>query len=159
MEAFTAPSRAGSVSEATLSRQTEPNPMIVSKGPRILARLARIAEQACQSSGISLPQYRLLDSLGSGPLRASEVAAFVGVSRPTLTSLVDGLVRRNFIVRRPVASDRRGIVLERTQEGSIALQHAEKALLGSLTALVEPEMRGQTDEVIAAVSRALDQRV
>src|SRR5215470_748749 len=50
--------------------------------------LARVAEQACQSTGISLPQYRLLVSASEGPQRASELALAIGVSRPTLTSLV-----------------------------------------------------------------------
>src|SRR5258706_16379611 len=61
------------------------------QGIRLLARLARVAEQTCQSTGISLPQYRLLVSASDGPQRASQLAAAVGVSRPTLTSLVDGL--------------------------------------------------------------------
>ena len=38
---------------------------------RLIARLTRVAEQACQSTGISLPQYRLLGSLADGPQRAS----------------------------------------------------------------------------------------
>ena len=45
---------------------------------RLLARLARVAEQACQSTGISLPQYRLLDSISGEAQRASELAASVG---------------------------------------------------------------------------------
>ncbi len=53
-------------------------------GIRLLARLARVAEQACQATGISLPQYRLLVSISGQPQRVSELAARVGVSRPTL---------------------------------------------------------------------------
>ena len=41
---------------------------------RLLARLTRIAEQACQRSGISLPQYRLLAAESDGPQRASALA-------------------------------------------------------------------------------------
>ena len=63
----------------------------LTSGIRLLARLARVAELACQQTGISLPQYRLLVSITGRPQRASELAAHVGVSRPALTSLVDGL--------------------------------------------------------------------
>ncbi len=86
-------------------------------GIRLLARLARVAEQACQSTGISLPQYRLLDSISGEARRASDLAASVGVSRPTLTSLVDGLERGGMLRRAPVPSDRRGIQLIATEAG------------------------------------------
>ena len=56
-------------------------------GIRLLARLARVAEQACQATGISLSQYRLLVSISGQPQRASELAARVGVSRPMLSSI------------------------------------------------------------------------
>ena len=51
-------------------------------GIRLLAQLARVAEQACQSTGISLPQYRLLASISAQPQRASELAARVFASSP-----------------------------------------------------------------------------
>ena len=97
-------------------------------GIRILARLARVAEQACQATGISLPQYRLLVSVSGQPQRASELAARVGVSRPTLTSLVDGLEQAGLLRRRPVATDRRGIQLVQTQKGVDAVSRAEDSL-------------------------------
>jgi DNA-binding MarR family transcriptional regulator len=87
----------------------EPDPADFTAGIRLLARLARVAEQTCQSTGISLPQYRLLVSASGGSQRASELAAAVGVSRPTLTSLVDGLEQAGLLVRVPVPTDRRGI--------------------------------------------------
>lgn len=106
-------------------------------GIRLLARLARVAEQTCQSTGISLPQYRLLVSVSGSPQRASELAASVGVSRPTLTSLVDGLEQAGMLRRVPVATDRRGIRLELTEEGSIATARAERALTARLLQLVD----------------------
>ena len=39
-------------------------------GIRLLARLARVAEQACQTTGISLPQYRLLVTISGRSQRA-----------------------------------------------------------------------------------------
>ena len=86
-----------------ISPEIEPNFI---PGIRLLARLARVAERACQESGISLPQYRLLVSISNRPQRASELAVQVGVSRPTLTSLVDGLAQGNLLRRVPVEGDR-----------------------------------------------------
>ena len=117
------------------------------EGIRLLARLARVAEQTCQSTGISLPQYRLLVSAAEGPQRASELAAAVGVSRPTLTSLVDGLEQAGLVRRVPVASDRRGIQLELTQAGREATNRAESALSSRLLNLIN----GQTHNVVPLV--------
>lgn len=104
-------------------------------GLRLLAKLARIAEQASQSSGISLPQYRLLSEISSGPTRASVLAARLGVSRPTLTSLVNGLEETGLLVRAPVESDRRGIRLCVTAAGRGALSQAEAAIAERLTGI------------------------
>ena len=130
------------------------------EGIRLLARLARVAEQTCQSTGISLPQYRLLVSASEGPQRASELAAAVGVSRPTLTSLVDGLEQAGLVKRVPVATDRRGIQLELTQAGREATHRAERALSIRLMTLlngeagtVVPLVHGVVSDIGAALDR------
>jgi len=104
-------------------------------GLRLLAKLARIAEQACQSTGVSLPQYRLLSELTAGSNRASVLAARLGVSRPTLTSLVNGLEHAGLLIRVPVQTDRRGIELRATDEGLAAAARAEAALAERLRGL------------------------
>lgn len=126
-------------------------------GIRLLARLARVAERACQESGISLPQYRLLVSVSGQPQRASELAIQVGVSRPTLTSLVDGLEQNNLLRRVPVPTDRRGIQLEPTDEGRIAMLRAEEVLSRRMLELVPREVAATVAPVISAVAKALDQ--
>ncbi len=127
-----------------------------STGVRTLARLARIAELACQSTGISLPQYRLLVAVSGSSQRASELAERVGVSRPTLTSLVDGLERNELLVRKRVATDRRGVRLEPTEAGLEAVVRAESALTNRIGALINPEHAGAAYEIAAAVSDNLD---
>ena len=145
---------------------TDPNPFEAPQGGdfregiRLLARLARVAEQTCQATGISLPQYRLLVSASEGSQRASELAASVGVSRPTLTSLVDGLEQAGLIKRVPVATDRRGIQLELTQAGREATHRAEHALSIRLMTLmngeagsVVPLVHGVVSDIGAALDR------
>jgi DNA-binding MarR family transcriptional regulator len=123
---------------------------------RVLARLARVAEQSCQSTGISLPQYRLLVSLSGHPQRASELAARVGVSRPTLTSIVDGLEHAGMLRRLPVATDRRGIQLVPTEAGRSALARAERALELRLRQLIDPASFPAIDDLVSSVGVALD---
>jgi DNA-binding MarR family transcriptional regulator len=125
-------------------------------GIRLLARLARVAEQACQATGISLPQYRLLVSVARGPQRASELASRVGVSRPTLTSLVDGLEHAGMLRRVPVPSDRRGIELVPTEQGLAAIARAETALTRRMLKLVGPDKVAPVAALVREVVSALD---
>lgn len=146
MEATTAPS--------PIFSEIEPDFV---PGIRLLARLARVAERACQESGISLPQYRLLISISNCPQRASDLAVKVGVSRPTLTSLVDGLAQGNLLRRVPVPNDRRGIQLESTDEGRAAMRRAESVLSSRLLELVPREVASTVEPVVVAVEAALNQ--
>lgn len=139
------------MSEALEARTTD-----FTSGIRLLARLARVAEQACQSTGISLPQYRLLVSVSGQAQRASELAARVGVSRPTLTSLVDGLEQAGLLRRMPVPTDRRGIQLVPTEKGIAAVGRAEDALTRRLLQLVAPEAAARVADVVRSLGAALD---
>ncbi len=125
-------------------------------GIRLLARLARVAEQACQATGISLPQYRLLVSISGQPQRASELAARVGVSRPALTSLVNGLAQAGLLQRVPVPNDRRGIQLVVTDAGCAALAQADDALTERMLQLIPPEAADSVRAVVAHLGAALD---
>ena len=127
----------------------------VRAGIRLLARLARVAEQACQSTGISLPQYRLLVSISGRSQRASELAKRVGVSRPTLTSLVDGLEHGGLLRRAPVPTDRRGIQLIPTEAGQLAIGRAENALTHRLHELFDRDMIKVASDIISELGASL----
>jgi len=124
-------------------------------GIRLLARLARVAEQACQSTGISLPQYRLLVSISGQSQRASELATAVDVSRPTLTSLVDGLERGGLLRRAPVPRDRRGIQLVPTEAGRAAVGRAEAALAQRMLELIDRDMAMVVSQALSMLDAAL----
>jgi DNA-binding MarR family transcriptional regulator len=145
-----------------LTSEVDLNPMatpVFTAGIRLLARLARVAEQTCQSTGISLPQYRLLVSVSGRPQRASELAASVGVSRPTLTSLVDGLEQASLLRRVPVPTDRRGIRLEPTEAGRKAMARAERALNSRILELIDGDgshIMRLLNNVVLELGAALD---
>ncbi len=112
---------------------------------RVLARLTRNVEQACQTGELSLPQYRLLLFVNAQPQRAGELASRASVSRPTLTSLVDGLEKQGLVERGRVSGDRRGITLELTAKGKTALEKTEAQLKERLAHLVE---EGDADQLV-----------
>jgi DNA-binding MarR family transcriptional regulator len=76
---------------------------------------------------LSKPQYLLLEPLLTAEsLCVGERADAAGVSAPTATRMLDGLVRRDIAVRRQKEGDRRIVLIGLTPEGRV-LMHAKHA--------------------------------
>jgi DNA-binding MarR family transcriptional regulator len=58
----------------------------------------------------------------SGSQTSSQVARFLGVSKPAVTQLIDGMVRRRLVQRRTARHDRREINLSLTEKGKRTYQ-------------------------------------
>src|ERR1017187_3692994 len=74
---------------------------------RTAAWLAKQVEISLGSVDLSLPQYRVLGLLDESPAFSSALAERLAVRPPSVTAIVDGLVARGLVERRPVESDRR----------------------------------------------------
>ncbi len=73
--------------------------------------------------GLTVPQLRALGFINADPECApSQLAEYLMLGRPAVTRLLDGLVRRRLITRRPHADDRRRVQLSLTRTG---LAHVE----------------------------------
>ena len=76
---------------------------------------------------LTVPQFRTLSFISrNNGASLSEVADHIGLTLPSMSSLVDGLVSRNFVVRRTHEEDRRRMDLTLTQRGETTLQSARK---------------------------------
>jgi long-chain acyl-CoA synthetase len=105
---------------------------------RAAARLARTIENALTDTGVSLPQYRMLVFLSDlGNAAASALAGRLGVSRPSVTALADGLVARGYAERVPDPTDRRRVGHVITSAGVEALARADAAVSARLADLAE----------------------
>lgn len=98
---------------------------------------------------LSLPQYRLLTYLAEGSAAAAALAERLIVSRPSVTTLVDGLVDRGMVERQPDPVDRRRVDHLLTSSGREALSRADAAIADMLHELI-----GRLDSVDA--QRALE---
>ena len=77
---------------------------------------------------LSVPQFRTLNFLSRHKgASLSEVAEHIGLTLPSMSTLVDGLVTRNFAVRRTHADDRRRVTLDLTERGQSTLRTARDA--------------------------------
>lgn len=128
---------------------------------RAVARLARLIEIDLGDTDLSLPQYRLLAFLAEGDWAASALADKLRVSRPSVTSLVDGLVARGFVTREHATDDRRRVLHVITTEGLEALAAADGVLaerIDEVVSVLDPDDAARAVDGMAVVLEALDTR-
>jgi DNA-binding MarR family transcriptional regulator len=106
---------------------------------RLVARLASLLNAGCARADLSLVQYRLLLLVARQPPRARTLANLLQISRPTLTSNIDTVVRRGFIRRESVPGDGRGVRLTITPAGRAAVRRAETEQRHALEAVLTPD--------------------
>ena len=67
---------------------------------------------------LSASKIQILRLLGQrGGQTATQVARFLGVSKPAVSQIIDTMVRSKVVVRRPAKDDRREVHLELTKKG------------------------------------------
>jgi long-chain acyl-CoA synthetase len=128
-------------------------------GARVVARLAKHLEVALGAVDVTPAQYRVLVHLAEGPAGASGLATGVAVTRPSVTAVVDGLVARGLVERRPNPEDRRRVGHLLTARGMEILHAADAAVeerLHELLALVEPEVAARAARGLEAWQEPLD---
>jgi len=116
-------------------------------------------EVALGQTGLSLPQYRLLLFLSGGAERATALAAWLDVSPPSLTALVDGAVSRGLVQRVPLEEDRRCVRHEITALGHEKLSLSDGVLvdkLGSVVSYLEPDEAEKAIDGLRLLGKALD---
>lgn len=104
---------------------------------RAAARLSKQVELALTEIDLTLPQYRALAFLARGILSPSLLAGRLAVTRPTITALVDGLVQRGLVERRPDPDDGRRTMHRLTDTGHATLDRADHAVADRLGRLLD----------------------
>ena len=88
---------------------------------------AAAIEAALAGTGVSNSEYDVLLNVATGPkdgLRPTELTERVVITKSGLTRLIDRLVERGYLERRPCESDRRGQLIVLTHEGRRAFRRA-----------------------------------
>lgn len=130
---------------------------------RVLARLSRIVEHAlAEDDDLTLSQYRLLAFLSQGDWAASALADRLEVSRPSVTGLVDGLVKRGLVERRPGVDDRRRVDHVLTDDGKRVLHAADEradAAIRSVFAELDRDVASDAHRTLCRLHEAMDARL
>ena len=101
---------------------------------------------------MSVPQFRTLAFVYRKEAASlSEVADHIGLTLPTMSALVDGLVDRGLINRREDREDRRRITLTLTEPGRTRFESARGATLANL----EERLRQLTASERATVTASM----
>jgi DNA-binding MarR family transcriptional regulator len=91
-----------------------------------------------RDSDLSVPQFRVLVYLHrhewSSP---SDIAEYMGLTRPSMSKMIDGLVTRQLVSRRMDPGDRRRVSLASTARGRKAMQAAYQATEARLAERLE----------------------
>lgn len=119
-----------------------PDPELLS-AVRVIIRMARIAQQACEEGGLTMAQYRALTSAVRGKKRAYELAQYTAVSRPAISALTTGMVKLGLIERSGHASDGRGVFFAVTSDGEETLHKVEHLLVRRFA-----DVLGDADEAL-----------
>lgn len=85
---------------------------------------------------LTMPQFRILANIYHGFNRVGKIAEYHGVSQPSMSKMVDGLVRRGLIVRAIHSGDRRCVTLTLTKKGEAIFHQVRKQVKRRLTAKI-----------------------
>jgi MarR family transcriptional regulator, organic hydroperoxide resistance regulator len=110
--------------------------------------------------GLSLAQYHLLEPLGSGPRTNRELAEQAGISAPTATRMVDGLLQRDLVTRIEDPIDRRAVVISLTDSGRAALTRKQReyaARRRRLAAAIEPHEQPIATDLLRRLAAVIEE--
>ena len=87
-------------------------------------RSIRTEMRGIASTGLTTPQFRVIARLSKGTATNGELAEWMGVSAPTMSRMVDTLVRRELVVRKAESADRREVKLILSQKGAVVFRRS-----------------------------------
>jgi DNA-binding MarR family transcriptional regulator len=113
--------------------------------PTVMRTLrAKLRER--RAADISLPQFRAMNFINRNDgASLSVLSAHIGLTLPSMSKLIDGLVSRNLISRTAHSYDRRKVCLSLTPQGhaelNAAYQHTQKYIAEKMSGLAVEDLK------------------
>jgi DNA-binding MarR family transcriptional regulator len=118
----------------------------------VVMRTMRAKLRERRAADISVPQFRTMGYINRNDgASLSDLSAHIGLTLPSMSKLVDGLVSRGLISRTGDSQDRRKVCLSLTPQGRDEL----KAAYGHTQKYIAEKMSRLGEEDIQAISRAM----
>ncbi|PIE64276.1 MAG: hypothetical protein CSA26_08980 [Desulfobacterales bacterium] len=142
---------------------------IFTTGRMIHDHVQRITTGACMRAGsndrfheLSAQQMNMIMMVRvREKVSVTELAALLGVSPPSVSTMVERLVERGMLTRTPSSQDRRKVVIRVSPEAIDEITRIEAVLLGSFVDLVKavgPETTRKWCEVLRHIKQALESK-
>lgn len=97
---------------------------LMDTAPQIIQAI-RVEMRRGRGTDISIPQFRTLGFIQRNPDSSlSNLAEHLGLTLPSVSKLVDGLVKQNLVTRRESTADRRMLTLILTKTGASIVDSA-----------------------------------
>jgi DNA-binding MarR family transcriptional regulator len=141
-----------------VSQQKHPEPTVdirpLAEELRLLvARLVRQMRRNAADQGLTITLRATLATIErEGPMTPSELAAYEGISAPSVTRIVKRLIDEGVIKRRPDPQDGRGYLISLTPKGAAVL----RALRNRGSTFLEDRLRNLTPQQLELVPLALE---
>jgi DNA-binding MarR family transcriptional regulator len=124
----------------------------------MIMRAIRHEMRRHRPSGLSVPQFRAMGIIyRHGGISLSRIADHMGLTLPTVSKMMDTLVRRELVMRETSPDDRRCLTLKLTEQGKsefdAADKHAQEQLAETLKSL-SPQERDEVTRAMQAIRRA-----
>jgi DNA-binding MarR family transcriptional regulator len=134
---------------------------------QILAALSAVTRQLARASGgpddgppmTSTQRLALFETAIEGPLRLSELAGRMGITAPTASRAVDGLVDLGLLERLPDPADRRAVRIDVTESGRVDVEGRKARVAAALepaVAALSAQDRARLASLLARLSDALE---
>ncbi len=118
----------------------------------IIMRVIRSKFRSQRSRDLSVAQFRTLAYIkNNNGASLSDLAANIGLTLPSMSKLIDGLVSRGFVDRSSHSEDRRKICLQLTPAGKSELD----AAYGHTQAFLVDKMSGLAKDDLNTVNRSM----
>jgi DNA-binding MarR family transcriptional regulator len=106
-----------------------------------------------RTADLSVPQFRTLAFIDrKADASLSDVAEHIGLTLPSMSKIVDGLVARKLVTRQTHATDRRRMMLALTTRGQTALQTSRAAARACLA----EDLAALSDRQRETIAQALE---
>jgi len=117
---------------------------LMDTAPQII-QVIRVEMRRGRGADISIPQFRTMRFIQRNPDSSlSNLAEHLGLTLPSVSKLIDGLVKQKLVVRQASTTDRRCLILALTQAGASivnsALASAQSNLAKNLGSLSDADL-------------------
>jgi len=109
---------------------------LMDTAPKIVQSI-RIEMRRGRGTDLSIPQFRTMGFIQRNPdASLSDLADYLGLTLPSASKLIDGLVKQKLISRQESTIDRRRLTLVLTPNGESIVNSAREAALANLTKII-----------------------